>query len=88
MEDEQKTQVTHPYDITQIGRMQMPIHTSSDAYFPQEKNPYSDLDFGFDINQPNPYDELGINVDRKKLTKLLLKAEDDPEYDPRFGKDF
>ena len=69
-------QVTHPYDISQVGMIPRP--ESSNPYFPASR-PYQEISF----NPPNPYGEFGVN--NKKLQKQLLKAELNPEYDPRWG---
>ena len=74
-----KTQVTHPYDIGKVGMLGHSTHaTSTNPYFPQVQNPFGDLDFGVS-DEPDPFAELGLNTNPKKLAKQLLKPEVDPE---------
>ena len=69
-------QVTHPYDISQVGVIPKPEDTN--PFFPASR-PYQEISF----NPPNPYSMFGLS--NKKLQKQLMKAEQDPEYDPRWG---
>ena len=65
------TQVTKPYDYSQVGMVPTPISSYSRPY---QSDPYSEITF-------SPWQEFG----QPYSPKAWAKAMTNPEADPRFG---
>ena len=71
-----QTQVTRPYDYSQMGRVPAP---TSSYDMPIQADPFSEISFG------NPYSFPQSPFVSPSYSKAMMKAMVDPEYDPRFG---